>query len=392
MSGPSKARVHLITCDTRSGANESMLAQSLLAQMRADSQLTLQNVCANLEWMGVLTKVRAVLNFSASVAPWDAVLFAEPDALINVPLKADDLLLRFDLARGVHSLVFQAEPICYAPWGLWSAPGSTGLNGGSAALWGGPVFSQSYCQEHLLELYETSLEAAGVQPFQCPRFLNFGGFMGSATRLVEFMRMLLEPPAAMVARSNCFRSMNADRTGFSWEFGGDQCFAHHLLLERPQLQATLDRREMLFATGYVVRDSSESAPNALDGHQCGRSAVLALDPQPVETRLDQAHGMVTPARRPLRPPLRPRVDIAASTRNNSLQRPAGDKELDQAGAGALLAGGGSTIANMLMVIRDTSANHPCESKSLERYGGADVKCDSVNDLMMTEPGRSLTSG
>jgi len=249
-----------------------MLAQSLLAQMRADSQLTLQNVCANLEWMGVLTKVRAVLNFSASVAPWDAVLFAEPDALINVPLKADDLLLRFDLARGVHSLVFQAEPICYAPWGLWSAPGSTGLNGGSAALWGGPVFSQSYCQEHLLELYETSLEAAGVQPFQCPRFLNFGGFMGSATRLVEFMRMLLEPPAAMVARSNCFRSMNADRTGFSWEFGGDQCFAHHLLLERPQLQATLDRREMLFATGYVVRDSSESAPNALDGHQCGRSA------------------------------------------------------------------------------------------------------------------------
>ena len=272
------------------------------------ARLTVTNLCANGTWARTFftTKYEALARWhrhmshvrgSARLTDTDLVLVVDTDLLVNSAdaLDASALAQRFNEARGQHSIVFQAEPLCWVVFGMVrSTFERDGCSPHVRASWGkvartrdadwrcvsghcSPIaLKRGHVHVHMgicVGMYVMSMRIwACAGPRAQGRFLCGGAFMGHFGAVGRFVEEMF-----------ALRAANARTTGTSrlcyFEKGEkrlcDQCLASHLLLRGPppdyaaQRAAShaagdgwigLDYREALFGTAYTIAHEHEAHP------------------------------------------------------------------------------------------------------------------------------------
>ena len=179
-----------------------------------------------------------MLEYAKAVNPRDLLVFTDTDVIINARMRVGDVFRRFDAARLGSRLLFQAEPICFAP---------------RIELVGRRNATRTHCSDQMLREY--ALGPTGTLPWDCPRFVNAGAYAGYAADLVPVLRQWLQP---WVWAPPCI-----ERPRFGWD---DQCIVTAMAL-RGNVSIRLDAQEAMFASAGTVRPCTASRFRCWE---CGR--------------------------------------------------------------------------------------------------------------------------
>lgn len=265
-------------CETRKGGLLEQTFDALLrrhgpmarpssASNKQELNVTLTNVCIGRPWNGLITKVEAYYEYAQSAPPAELLICSDSDAIFNVIESADALMKRFEAAL-LHQprgrIVYQGEPICWAPWGDRKKF----------------VPKEMTCSMQVLAQYEEL--GHHRLPWRCPRYLNSGGFAGLARDMTPHLQRWL---AGMVGKRKvgsawpgpppvCRKELVNNKIGLgSLE---DQCVATNLML-RSNGTIVLDSHEHLFASGSIVvgrNDSGQTYATRAGGIICGPDKCL----------------------------------------------------------------------------------------------------------------------
>ena len=235
------SRVHLLSCETRPSFGNTSSFRDLHFESRKllPHGFVMRNLCTGMRWesggRSLMAKPRKLLDYALSTGPRELLVFTDSDVVFNAKLDSHELLRRFESARNGSKLLFQAEPMCWAPAG-----------------------NLLHCSREILQAY-AGRPSAKV-PSRCPRFLNSGAFAGHAADLVPVLRLWTKPE----------RWVRTTRNGFC-----DQSVIMSMWLQG-NASVQLDYHETIFATSAVAKGCIGRRC-----HQCGL---------PVPSEDDKDHG------------------------------------------------------------------------------------------------------
>ena len=127
-----------------------------------------------------LAKVGA---YAATADPDVLLIVLDTDVVLNGVASAEQLVHRFEEARGTSRIVYQAEPFCWAPY-----------NGRHGGIYRWYVYMGG-CATNVLRMYDTMHNQSSGQAtatsrrnlsWRCPRFLNSGLYAGRAVDLAIY--------------------------------------------------------------------------------------------------------------------------------------------------------------------------------------------------------------
>ena len=233
-------RVHFLSCETRRASVNGTAPRNLYARTRRrlPEGVVVRNLCVELRYSGTMLRPQQVLKYAQAAAPSTLLVFTDTDVVFNVKLTSEELIQRFEVARAGARVLFQADQTCFAP---------------REELIGGRRRPRTLCSEQMLHAYAT---VHGRRPWDCPRFLNAGGYAGYAEDLLPILRLWSRPRSSEVQPCT-------ERPRFGWD---DQCVATSLLL-RHNASIALDTGEAIFAAAAAVRPCTA---NRAKCWECGR--------------------------------------------------------------------------------------------------------------------------